>query len=261
MQEGAAAEAGTPPALAPSRSVQNSDAVLMDRCKQVRPDALPGFVRQWFTDAPCLAVCSFIAECWCMPALLHSAAACAWGPHAWAGSHRAAVLVDRTAPLDCCRWSQLLCIPLSALAAVLSSPGQPGKHAAAWNGSIARLPCSPAHLNSQPHCPTRAWGVHNRTTTPASLPRPPAHSQAVEQCRSDLADLRTAVKAANSHREKCAELLGAATEAVVALEDMLYDSNIDLPRERALQTLARRVQTAMDQVGFFMCWRCSCLKL
>ncbi|KAI7842069.1 hypothetical protein COHA_004266 [Chlorella ohadii] len=71
--------------------------------------------------------------------------------------------------------------------------------------------------------------------------------QAVEQCRSDLADLRTAVKAANSHREKCAELLGAATEAVVALEDMLYDSNIDLPRERALQTLARRVQTAMDQ--------------
>ena len=75
-------------------------------------------------------------------------------------------------------------------------------------------------------------------------------AQAVEQCRSDLADLRTAVKAANSHREKCAELLGAATEAVVALEDMLYDSNIDLPRERALQTLARRVQTAMDQVGF-----------
>lgn len=73
--------------------------------------------------------------------------------------------------------------------------------------------------------------------------------QAVEQCRSDLADLRTACKAANSHREKCAELLGAATEAVVALEDMLYDPNIDLPRERALVALARRVQTAMDQVG------------
>ena len=35
MQEGAVEEAGTPPALAPSRSVQNSDAVLMDRCKQV----------------------------------------------------------------------------------------------------------------------------------------------------------------------------------------------------------------------------------
>lgn len=74
-------------------------------------------------------------------------------------------------------------------------------------------------------------------------------TQAVEQCRRDLSDLRAACKAANAHREKCAELLGAATEAVVALEDMLYDPDIDLRRERALQQLAGRVQNAMDQVG------------
>lgn len=74
-------------------------------------------------------------------------------------------------------------------------------------------------------------------------------TQAVEQCRQDLAGLRTACKAANAHREKCAELLGAATEAVVALEDLLYDPAIDLRRERALQQLAGRVQNAMDQVG------------
>ena len=72
----------------------------------------------------------------------------------------------------------------------------------------------------------------------------------MEQCRADLADLRTAVQAANSRREKCAELLGAATEAVVALEDMLHDPNIDLPQERALQSLANRVQTAIGQVGW-----------
>lgn len=97
-----------------------------------------------------------------------------------------------------------------------------------------------------------------------------SRTQAVEQCRANLADLRTAVKAANSHREKCAELLGAATEAVVALEFMLYDPNIDLPRERALQSLASRVQTAMDQVRVVVptsarhcglagpqCWACS----
>ncbi|PSC73896.1 Serine threonine-kinase CTR1 isoform A [Micractinium conductrix] len=70
---------------------------------------------------------------------------------------------------------------------------------------------------------------------------------AVEQCRRDLEELRTAVKAATSHREKCVEVLGAAHEAVVALEDMLYDEQIDLRRERALQQLAGRVQNAMDQ--------------
>ena len=86
--------------------------------------------------------------------------------------------------------------------------------------------------------------LHPNSLLHARASRP----QAVEQCRANLADLRTAVKAANSHREKCAELLGAATEAVVALEFMLYDPNIDLPRERALQSLASRVQTAMDQV-------------
>ncbi len=71
---------------------------------------------------------------------------------------------------------------------------------------------------------------------------------AVEQCRKDLADLRTVCKAANAHREKCAELLGSATEAVVALEDMLYDPDIDLQRERSLQQLSRRVQQALDKV-------------
>ncbi|KAL4422385.1 hypothetical protein ABPG75_008582 [Micractinium tetrahymenae] len=72
-------------------------------------------------------------------------------------------------------------------------------------------------------------------------------SAAVEQCRRDLGDLRGACKAAASYREKCTELLGAATEAVVALEDMLYDPGIDLRRERALQQLATRVQAALDQ--------------
>jgi hypothetical protein len=71
----------------------------------------------------------------------------------------------------------------------------------------------------------------------------------VEQCRKDLADLRAACKAASAHREKCAELLCAATEAVVALEDMLYDPDIDMRRERMLQQLSSRVQNAMDQVG------------
>lgn len=71
---------------------------------------------------------------------------------------------------------------------------------------------------------------------------------AVEQCRRDLGDLRAACKAAASYREKCTELLGAATEAVVSLEDMLYDPGIDLRRERALQGLATRVQAALDQV-------------
>jgi hypothetical protein len=60
----------------------------------------------------------------------------------------------------------------------------------------------------------------------------------VEQCRKDLADLRAACKAASAHREKCAELLGAATEAVVALEDMLYDPDIDMRLERMLQQLS-----------------------
>lgn len=74
---------------------------------------------------------------------------------------------------------------------------------------------------------------------------------AVEQCRTDLSDLRMACKAATSHREKCAELLGAATEAVVALEDMLYDEGLDLKRERQLQQLAGKVQHALDQVRLF----------
>lgn len=78
---------------------------------------------------------------------------------------------------------------------------------------------------------------------------------AVEQCRRDLGDLRAACKAAASYREKCTELLGAATEAVVALEDMLYDPGIDLRRERALQQLATRVQAALDQVRAHVgCW-------
>lgn len=74
-------------------------------------------------------------------------------------------------------------------------------------------------------------------------------TSAVEQCRADLGDLRAACKAAASHREKCAELLGAATEAVVALEDLLYDEGLDLRRERQLQQLAGKVQQALDQVG------------
>jgi hypothetical protein len=73
---------------------------------------------------------------------------------------------------------------------------------------------------------------------------------AVEGCRKDLADLRAQVKAANAHREKCTELLGAATEAVVALEDMLYDPDIDLARERALQQLSARVQYELDKVRY-----------
>lgn len=72
---------------------------------------------------------------------------------------------------------------------------------------------------------------------------------AVAQCRADLGDLRAACKAASSHREKCAELLGAATEAVVALEDLLYDEGLDLRRERQLQQLAGKVQHALDQAG------------
>ena len=76
----------------------------------------------------------------------------------------------------------------------------------------------------------------------------------VEQCRKDLADLRAACKAASAHREKCAELLGAATEAVVALEDMLYDPDIDMRRERMLQQLSSRVQNAMDQVDAALAW-------
>ena len=51
-------------------------------------------------------------------------------------------------------------------------------------------------------------------------------------------------------------------QAVVALEDMLYDEQIDLRRERALQQLAGRVQNAMDQArqgggrvqGGAACW-------
>lgn len=79
---------------------------------------------------------------------------------------------------------------------------------------------------------------------------------AVEQCRADLADLRAVCKGAVAHREKCAELLGAATEAVVALEDLLYDPDIDLARERALQQLATKVQASMDQVGAGCCAGC-----
>ena len=72
---------------------------------------------------------------------------------------------------------------------------------------------------------------------------------AVERCRGDLADLRSACKAANSHREKCADLLAAATSAVVALEELLYSPSIDVRQERNLLALAHKVQIAMDQVG------------
>lgn len=44
MQTVSAAEGEVPPELAPSRSVQNSDAVLMNRCMEVRSHVLPGLV-------------------------------------------------------------------------------------------------------------------------------------------------------------------------------------------------------------------------
>ena len=66
---------------------------------------------------------------------------------------------------------------------------------------------------------------------------------------SSLQDLRSCVKAAKSHREKCAGLLSAATAAVLAMEDVLYSPGLDVGGERVLQQLAARVQVHVGEWG------------
>jgi hypothetical protein len=69
----------------------------------------------------------------------------------------------------------------------------------------------------------------------------------VAACRAGADDLRAAVKAARSHREKSVGLLAAAAEAVLGLEDVLYSPAAQGPWERRLTALAGRVQAAIDQ--------------
>ena len=44
----------------------------------------------------------------------------------------------------------------------------------------------------------------------------------IDECRKELADLRVIAKSAIAHREKSMKLLSQASDAVVALEDVLY---------------------------------------
>lgn len=72
-------------------------------------------------------------------------------------------------------------------------------------------------------------------------------TRGVEACREALHDLRTHVKAARSNREKCSGLLAAATTAVYNLDELLYSHDLDLAKEKQLQQLCSRVQSAIDQ--------------
>lgn len=118
---------------------------------------------------------------------------------------------------------------------------------------------------SAPHTPRPAPAASQPTTAPAGNPAPaplePSTSgtglseaqlferckAAVEACREEAADLRTAVKAARSHREKSVSLLAAANEAVLGLEDVLYSTGVEGPWERVLHQLATRVQAGIDR--------------
>lgn len=74
------------------------------------------------------------------------------------------------------------------------------------------------------------------------------HSKAlVDGCRKELADLRVAVKATRSHREKSANLVNIASQALLALDNLLFTVGTDSDRLRLLQQLAVRLHAAIDQ--------------
>lgn len=66
-------------------------------------------------------------------------------------------------------------------------------------------------------------------------------------CREELAELRSAVRTACSHREKSAELLTTASQAVALLEKLFYSDCIDVEKLRVLQQRAVKVHAALDR--------------
>lgn len=69
----------------------------------------------------------------------------------------------------------------------------------------------------------------------------------VNACEQALQELRGHVKEAKSHREKCSNLLAAAVAAVMALQELLGSKDIDVNKEKQLQQLCTRAQSAIDQ--------------
>ena len=69
----------------------------------------------------------------------------------------------------------------------------------------------------------------------------------IDECREELTDLRQAAKTARSHREKCMKLLARASDAVVALEDVLYAQNLQgNEQEQIINRMAPRILSATD---------------
>jgi hypothetical protein len=79
------------------------------------------------------------------------------------------------------------------------------------------------------------------------LPSMDRCTAAVSNCRSQLADVRLAVKSSCSHREKAALLLAAATDAVRALENIPLAGSVASEVEKALPPLADQVQSVLDR--------------
>lgn len=66
-------------------------------------------------------------------------------------------------------------------------------------------------------------------------------------CREELAELRSAVRTACSHREKSAELLTTASQAVALLEKLFYSECMDVEKLRILQQRTVKVHATLDR--------------
>ncbi len=69
----------------------------------------------------------------------------------------------------------------------------------------------------------------------------------IEECRNELGTLRALVKKTISHKEKSRKLLAQASELVVKLEDIMYNTSLsEQDRDHLIRKLATRVVVALD---------------
>lgn len=69
----------------------------------------------------------------------------------------------------------------------------------------------------------------------------------IGDCRTELSDLRIAVKTARSYREKAVNILKQANDALSALEDIIYSPLANSTAMRSVHPLASRLHSTIDE--------------
>lgn len=124
------------------------------------------------------------------------------------------------------------------------NPSEAGENVtASFNGSQG----TGALLSGQSVHPSVSDMETRGTTESSELQLMERNRLLIDECRKELADLRLIAKSATAHREKSMKLLSQASDAVVALEDVLYSTNLLVKeQEQVIHRMAPRVLAATD---------------